>query len=98
MANKFTNATRATLATDTNAVVYTSPLLTESVVHSIYVDGSGTFTLSLNGTVPFASNISVTTGAPVIFDKPINLNASDTITVTTTNANLHVLISVLQIS
>jgi len=100
MSNRFTNAARTTTTTDVNAVVYTSPLLpaTESVVHSIYVDGVGTFTLSLNGTVPFASNIPVTSGAPIIFDKPINLNAGDTITVTTTTAGLHILISVLQIS
>jgi len=98
MANVFTNATRTTTATDTNAVIYTSPAATETVIHSIYVDGAGTFTLSLNGTVPFASNVTVNAGAPVIFDKPINLNAADTLTVTTTTAGLNVLASVLQIS
>jgi len=102
MANVFTNAARTTLATDTNAVVYTSPAITETVIHSIYVDNStpslAYLTLSLNGTIPFASNFSVNPGSPVIFDKPINLNAGDTLTVTTTVAGLNILASVLQIS
>jgi len=101
MANVFTNATRTTLATDANAVIYTSPAATETVVHSIYVDNAGasaTCTLSLNGTIPFASNFTVGNGSPVIFDKPINLNAGDTLTVTTSTAGIHILASVLQIS
>lgn len=102
MANVFTNATRTTLATDVNAVIYTSPALTETVVHSIYVDSSATtpstFTLSLNGTFPFASSVPVVSGSTVIFDKPINLNAGDTITVTTATAGINILASILQIS
>jgi len=102
MANVFTNASRTTLATDTNAVIYTSPAATETVVHSIYVDNptvtAATLTLSLNGSLPFASNISISNGAPVIFDKPVNLNAGDTLTATTTTAGIHILASVLQIS
>jgi len=100
MANVFTNAVHTTLATDVNAVVYTSPAATETIVHSIYVDAtvSGTCTLSLNGTTPFASNFVVGNASPVIFDKPINLNAGDTLTVTSATAGVHILASVLQIS
>jgi len=98
MANVFTNAQRVTTATDTNAVVYTSPASTQSVIHSIYCDGSGTFTIGIGGGIPIASNVPISPGNPVIFDKPINLKANDTLTVTTTSAGINMTLSILQVS
>jgi len=100
MANVFSNAQRVTTAADADAVIYTSPALTTSVIHSIYCDGSGSFTLGINGAggLPIASNIPVSAGNPVIFDKPINLKAGDTLTVTTASAGINMTLSMLQSS
>jgi len=98
MPNIFTNAQRVTTAADTDAIIYTSPALTVTVIHSIYIDGSGAFTLKINGAsgLPIASNITTTAGVPLIFDKPINLKAGDTLTVTTTTAGINMTLSMLQ--
>jgi len=98
MPNIFTNTQRTTLSTDVDAVIYTSPALTVTVIHSIYIDGAGTFTLKINGAagIPIASNVVVTAGVPLIFDKPINLTAGQTLTVTTTAAGINMTLSMLQ--
>jgi len=98
MPNIFTNAQRVTTATDNNAIIYTSPALTTTVIHSIYIDGTGTFTLGINGAggIPIASNIKTNAGVPLIFDKPINLKAGDTLTVTTTSVGINMTLSMLQ--
>jgi len=100
MANVFTNAQRVTTAADTNAVIYTSPSLTATVIHSIYIDGNGTFTLGINGAtgLPIVTNIPISTSIPIIFDKPINLKAGDTLTVTTTSAGINMTLALLQVS
>ena len=107
MANAFKNAGAAIGTSRTD--VYTCPPDTEAVVHAVYlsnVDGSD----SVDATIEVYDN-SVTTyyhvgktlpvpaDSTLVLDKPINLNASDKLTVTASAASdLECFISVLEIT
>ena len=85
MANTFKNAAKAIGATATT--VYTCPAATTGVIHAIYisnihatndvtVDITVTDT-SASATFHIAKNLSVPNGSVAIFEKPINLEATD---------------------
>ena len=85
MANTFKNAGVA--ITNSATVVYTTPSATQSVVHAIYISNihaSSDATLDIfvtdtsAGTDFYvAKNLSVANGSVAIFEKPINLEATD---------------------
>jgi hypothetical protein len=85
MANTFKNAAKA--IGNTATTVYTCPAATTGVVHAIYisnihaandvtVDITVTDT-SASATFHLAKNLSVPNGSVAIFEKPINLEATD---------------------
>ena len=85
MANTFKNAAKA--IGNTATTVYTCPAGTTGVVHAIYisnihaandvtVDITVTDT-SATATFHLAKNLSVPNGSVAIFEKPINLEATD---------------------
>ena len=85
MANTFKNAAKAIGATATS--VFTCPASTTGVIHAIYisnihatndvtVDITVTDT-SASATFHIAKNLSVPNGSVAIFEKPINLEATD---------------------
>ena len=85
MANTFKNAAKA--IGNTAPTVYTCPAATTGVVHAIYisnihaandvtVDITVTDT-SASATFHLAKNLSVPNGSVAIFEKPINLEATD---------------------
>ena len=85
MANTFKNAAKA--IGNTATTVYTCPAATTGVVHAIYisnihaandvtVDITVTDT-SATATFHLAKNLSVPNGSVAIFEKPINLEATD---------------------
>ena len=107
MANAFKNAGAAIGTSRTD--VYTCPASTEAVVHAVYlsnVDGSA----SVDATIEVYDNsvttyyhvgktIPVPADSTLVLDKPINLNASDKLTVTASAASdLECFISVLEIT
>ena len=85
MANNFINAAKA--IGNTATTVYTVPGSTTGVVHAIYVSNihaadDGTVDISVTDTSAsttfhIAKNISVPQGSSVVFEKPINLEATD---------------------
>ena len=85
MANNFINAAKA--IGNTATTVYTVPGSTTGVVHAIYVSNihttnDGTVDISVTdtsatATFHIAKNISVPQGSSVVFEKPINLEATD---------------------
>ena len=107
MANAFKNAGAAIGTSRTD--VYTCPSSTEAVIHAVYlsnVDGSA----SVDATIEVYDNsattyyhvgktIPVPADSTLVLDKPINLNASDKLTVTASAASdLECFISVLEIT
>ena len=85
MANTFKNAAKA--IGNSATTVYTCPAATTGVVHAIYisnihatndvtVDITVTDT-SASATFHLAKNLSVPNGSVAIFEKPINLEATD---------------------
>ncbi len=107
MANAFKNAGAAIGTSRTD--VYTCPASTEAVVHAVYlsnVDGSA----SVDATIEVYDNsvttyyhvgktIPVPADSTLVLDKPINLQASDKLTVTASAASdLECFISVLEIT
>jgi uncharacterized membrane protein YvbJ len=85
MANTFINAAKA--IGNTATTVYTVPAATTGVVHAIYVsnihatnDVTVDITVtdtSASATFHIAKNLSVPNGSVAIFEKPINLEATD---------------------
>ena len=85
MANTFINAAKA--IGNTATTVYTVPAATTGVVHAIYVsnihatnDVTVDITVtdtSASATFYIAKNLSVPNGSVAIFEKPINLEATD---------------------
>jgi hypothetical protein len=85
MANTFKNAAKAIGATATT--VYTCPASTTGVIHAIYIsnihatnDATVDITVtdtSASATFHIAKNLSVPNGSVAIFEKPINLEATD---------------------
>ena len=107
MANAFKNKGVAVGTSRTD--VYTCPAATETVVHAVYlsnVDG----TASVNATIEVYDNsattyyhvgktIPVPADSTLVLDKPLNLEASDKLTVTASAASdLECFISVLEIT
>ena len=85
MANTFINAAKA--IGNTATTVYTVPAATTGVVHAIYVsnihatnDATVDITVtdtSASATFHIAKNLSVPNASVAIFEKPINLEATD---------------------
>jgi len=107
MANAFKNAGAAIGTSRTD--VYTCPAATEAVIHAVYlsnVDG----TSSVNATIEVYDNsgttyyhvgktLPVPADSTLVLDKPINLQASDKLTITASAASdLECFISVLEIT
>jgi predicted phage tail protein len=107
MANAFKNAGAAVAASRTD--IYTCPAATEAVIHAVYlsnVDGVS----SVDATVEVydssaatyyhvGKTLPVPADSTLVLDKPINLNASDKLTVTASAASdLECFISVLEIT
>ena len=95
MANTFINAAKA--IGNTATTVYTVPAATTGVVHAIYVsnihatnDVTVDITVtdtSASATFHIAKNLSVPNGSVAIFEKPINLEATDILKLTANAAS-----------
>jgi len=107
MANAFKNAGAAIGTSRTE--IYTCPSATEAVIHAVYLsnidgvssvdatveiyDSSGTTYYHVGKTLPVPAD------STLVLDKPINLEASDKLTVTASAAgDLECFISVLEIT
>ena len=85
MANTFKNAAKA--MGNSATTVYTCPAATTGVIHAIYISNihsSNDVTVditvtdtSASATFHIAKNLSVPNGSVAIFEKPINLEATD---------------------
>ena len=85
MANTFKNAAKA--IGNSATTVYTCPAATTGVIHAIYIsnihatnDVTVDITVkdtSASATFHIAKNLSVPNGSVAIFEKPINLEATD---------------------
>ena len=85
MANTFKNAAKA--IGNSATTVYTCPAATTGVIHAIYISNihsSNDVTVditvtdtSASATFHLAKNLSVPNGSVAIFEKPINLEATD---------------------
>ena len=107
MANTFKNAAKA--IGNTATTVYTCPAATTGVVHAIYisnihatndvtVDITVTDT-SASATFHIAKNLSVPNGSVAIFEKPINLEATDILKLTASAASsLEAFASILEMT
>ena len=107
MANTFKNAAKA--IGNTATTVYTCPAATTGVVHAIYisnihaandvtVDITVTDT-SAGATFHLAKNLSVPNGSVAIFEKPINLEATDILKLTASAASsLEAFASILEMN
>ena len=107
MANNFINKTGA--VGDSATSLYTVPGSTTGVVHAIYVSNihatnDGTVDISVtdtsaSATFHIAKNISVPQGSSVVFEKPINLEATDILKLTANAAStLEAFASILEIT
>tara|TARA_R110002051_G_scaffold194581_2_gene262830 strand:- start:1300 stop:1623 length:324 start_codon:yes stop_codon:yes gene_type:complete len=107
MANSFKNAAAAIGTSRTD--VYTCPAATTAVIHAVFlsnVDGAA----SVNATIEVYDNsattyfhvgktIPVPADSTLILDKPLNLEASDKVTITASAASdLEAFLSVLEIT
>lgn len=109
MASTFTSAAQ-TLGTtnDSSANIYTVPANTSSVIHALYVSNTNeTLFLHVNIAVTVAgggtyyyigNNLEVQAQNTLVLDKPINLQANDTIRVWADVAGGSVYLSMLQIT
>ena len=106
MANTFKNAGVA--ITNSATVVYTVPSSTTGVVHAIYISNihassDGTVDIFVTDTSAgtdfyVAKNLSVANGSVAIFEKPINLEATDVLKAqASANSVLQAFASVLEI-
>jgi hypothetical protein len=107
MANAFKNAGAAIGTSRTD--VYTCPAATEAVIHAVYlsnVDGASSVTATIevydNSATTYyhvGKTLPVPADSTLVLDKPINLQASDKLTVTASVASdLECFISVLEIT
>ena len=107
MANNFINAAKA--IGNTVTTVYTVPGSTTGVVHAIYVSNihatnDGTVDISVTDTSAsdtfyIAKNISVPQGSSMVFEKPINLEATDILKLTASAAStIEAFASILEIT
>ena len=107
MANTFKNAAKA--IGNSATTVYTCPAATTGVIHAIYisnihatndvtVDITVTDT-SATATFHIAKNLSVPNGSVAIFEKPINLEATDILKLTASAAStIEAFASILEIT
>ena len=107
MANTFKNAAKA--VGDSATTIYTCPAATTGVIHAIYisnihatndvtVDITVTDT-SATATFHIAKNLSVPNGSVAIFEKPINLEATDILKLTASAASsLEAFASILEMN
>ena len=107
MANTFKNAAKA--IGNSATTVYTCPTATTGVIHAIYisnihatndvtVDITVTDT-SATATFHIAKNLSVPNGSVAIFEKPINLEATDILKLTASAASsLEAFASILEMT
>jgi hypothetical protein len=107
MANTFKNAAKA--IGNSATTVYTCPAATTGVIHAIYisnihatndvtVDITVTDT-SATATFHIAKNLSVPNGSVAIFEKPINLEATDILKLTASAASsLEAFASILEMT
>ena len=107
MANTFKNAAKA--VGDSATTIYTCPAATTGVIHAIYisnihatndatVDITVTDTSQSNTAFHIAKNLSVPNGAVAIFEKPINLEATDILKAqASANSVLQAFASILEI-
>ncbi len=107
MANNFINAAKA--IGNSATTVYTCPAATTGVIHAIYisnihatndvtVDITVTDT-SATATFHIAKNLSVPNGSVAIFEKPINLEATDILKLTASAASsLEAFASILEMT
>ena len=107
MANNFINAAKA--IGNSATTVYTVPSATTGIVHAIYVSNihatnDGTIDIlvtdtSASATFHVAKNISVPQGSSVVFEKPINLEATDILKLTANAAStIEAFASILEIT
>ena len=107
MANAFKNAGAAIGTTRTD--VYPCPAATEAVIHAVYlsnVDGVSSVDATIevydnSGTTYYhvGKTIPVPADSTLVLDKPINLEASDKLTITASVvSDLECFISVLEIT
>jgi len=107
MANTFKNAAAAITASRTD--VYTCPSATAAVIHSVYlsnIDGASSVDATVevydsSGATYYhvGKTLPVPADSTLVLDKPINLEASDKLTVTASaTGDLECFISVLEIS
>ena len=108
MANTFINKSGA--VGDSATTLYTVPGSTTGVVHAIYVsnihttndgtvDISVTDTSQSNTAFSIAKNLSVPQGSSVVFEKPINLEATDILKLTASAAStIEAFASILEIT
>lgn len=102
----FAGASMSVVAASTRELVYESPALTQSVIHSIYVSNSdAVLDVSVDIEVEktgvvfkyLGRNLPVPNGGTLVFDKPITIAAGEKIHITATIASIDVTISVLQV-
>lgn len=108
MANTFKNATLKANTSGSSDTIYTAPAATTSLIHGLYISNTGSETVRVDLKMLDASaatTSSLLTGGPImpggtlVWDKPINLEASDSIRITPDkNSITEVVASVLQIT
>ena len=108
MANNFINAAKA--IGNSATTLYTVPASTTGIVHAIYVSNihatnDGTVDISVtdasqsNTAFSIAKNISVPQGSSVVFEKPINLEATDILKLTANaTSTIEAFASILEIT
>ena len=106
MANTFKNAGKA--ITNSSTTIYSTPAATQSVVHAIYISNihassDGTVDIFVSDTSSgndfyIAKNLSVLNGSVAIFEKPLNLEATDVLKAqASANSVLQAFASILEI-
>jgi hypothetical protein len=105
MANSFKRAVSASVGTSAVSV-YTCPAATEAVMHAIYIGNKsgGAITVDVQVDVgatlySIGTNLPINSGGTLVLDKPVNLNATDILKITSdTAASADVFCSVLEVS
>lgn len=106
MASNFNNAGVSITTADTPTTIVTSPASTKSVLHTFSVSNIGLSSIKVTVEVVISAvayslgtNIPITPESSLIWDKPINLNTTDSIRVSCDTANAaDVFSSILEIS
>jgi hypothetical protein len=103
--NNFKLISSSTISSTNDTLINTAATATTIVIHSIYLTNVGENTTysnvkvndtSASSTTHIARNASIPEGETLILDKPLNLEAGDSLYVR--GANLEVTVSALEIS